>query len=119
MTHTINQEAAVAATQAIVDKAIPRLYRVEEIAEALNRSVSYVHQHIAKEKPPVYAMDGKAHLFSSEYVEHLRSLPYHTRTKKQQKQVTSALHTEEHSNIFQRMAKMEQEIVRLKFILGA
>lgn len=63
-------------------KAVPMLYRVEEIAEEIGCSLSYVYLMISKMKPQPMAKDGKSHLFSSDFVEELKSVPRRKRMAK-------------------------------------
>lgn len=56
-----------------------KLYAVEDIAKELNMSVSFVHAHVAKEKPQVMAKEGRRNFYSQAWVDSLKSKPLHKR----------------------------------------
>lgn len=79
------QEAAQAAqnTETKENASAPtKLYRVEELANAANISLSYVYAKIAKAKPRVYAKDGKSFLYSQEFLDQLLAQPRQRRSSK-------------------------------------
>lgn len=50
-----------------------KLYRVEQLAEALGLSVSWVNLQISKDRPEVKAIHGKVHFYGNDYLDVLRS----------------------------------------------
>ena len=59
-----------------------KLYRVEEVARELSCSLSYVYALIAKHKPSVMATDGRAYLYSSDFVDEMKAIPRRHRQSK-------------------------------------
>ena len=112
------------------------LYRVEEIAEKLGTSVSYVYAMIVKDKPKVHATHCKAFLYSDEYLEHLMQRPRRMCTPRRlqvpqqfaakqpetivEKPVQSTIpaHETHNKSLLERMSEMEQAIAMLKQLLG-
>lgn len=94
------------------------LYRVEEIAKELACSLSYVYALIAKHKPHVYARDGKAFLYSDEFLKEMKKLPRRNRQqrvkvitqKATQASTLVASEQQKQKNFLDRMQDMEQNI---------
>jgi len=70
--HTQHSQAAN--MQTIPSVGPTKLYRVEEIAAAAEISLSYVYALIARNKPRVYARDGRSHLFGQEFLDSIKSM---------------------------------------------
>ena len=114
-------------------KAVPMLYRVEEIAEEIGCSLSYVYLMIGKMKPQPMAKDGKSHLFSSDFVEELKSIPRRKRMAKvkvisqkhlvaNEKPAETEVKTEQKEtkqiSLLERIDTLETTVAELRQLLG-
>jgi len=67
--------ASSVAPQDVKQEATPtKLYRVEEIADAAEISLSYVYALIARNKPRVWARDGRSHLYGQDFLDSIKTM---------------------------------------------
>jgi len=127
----LSAQGEVIAKAALAQQKIKKLYTVEEIAEELGLSNSWVYATVARDKPEVAGTLGKKHLFSASYLETLRARgakPRHRRLQiacpverkvKQAKNVATTIAEMANSEVplFQRLAMMEHDIHKTEQML--
>jgi hypothetical protein len=113
-----------------------KLYRVDQLAEELGLSVSWVNMQLAKDKPDVLAVHGKSHFYGEDYLDTLRQRGARPRARrvqiirqslaapvqkkvKQTKNIVSTLAdiSNQSEPLFQRLARMEQETKHVEDML--